>query len=289
MTWRNLGAIVTTKDWQYTQPITGNVVRLRHEVEGGTDNAPYGFKGAIAVAYNYIELYQYRSIYPNVEHDVYVFDNPLENVERRIAVRGQRRYKAAPQWRIVIEEWIPQIPTPIQKIITELANVNENVRRIATSLEIDLAKALYTIRINIGGGDYTDTNGNFWLGRQLEQYQGTYRIHDPIDDPNSYLFESSLNAKVAGYVDNNAPSGEYQISVLAQEWYRDDDTTRYIDIRINGVLVEEGLNIWAQAGGQYKPLVKTYTITTTGGLSIEATGQNNKPIIICALEILQIS
>ncbi len=108
MTWRNLGAIVTNKDWQYTQAITGNIVRLRHFVNGGIGNAPYGCKGAIALAYNYgnlVELSQYRSIYPSNQSFIYSFDNFFPDREARIAIRGQRRYYAAPNWIVYLDYW----------------------------------------------------------------------------------------------------------------------------------------------------------------------------------------
>ena len=109
--WRNLAAIVTGRQWQYTQPLTGSIVRLRHFVDGGVNNTPYGFKGAIVLSFNYagsIEHTQYRSVYPSSNHDVYSFDNLFPNREARIALRGQRRYAYAPNWIIYVDEWIEE-------------------------------------------------------------------------------------------------------------------------------------------------------------------------------------
>ncbi|WP_036488027.1 malectin domain-containing carbohydrate-binding protein [Myxosarcina sp. GI1] len=294
MTWRNLAAVVTTKQWQYTQPVTGNVIRIRHLINGGIGNAPYGFKGAIALAYNYgnlIELSQYRSIYPSTQTFIYSFDNFFSNREARIAIRGQRKYYSAPNWIVYVDSWMSTERPKLEDIDLKLSAISSNIALIASNLDVDPheLKNAYIIRINIGGGDYTDINGDRWIGRELPIYEGNYRTHNPIADPDSYLFESSLNALEAGYIDSNAPDGRYQISFYAQEWYRNDPTTRFIDIYINEVLVEEGLNIWTEAGGQYKPLIKTYTVEIEGGLRVRAVGQNDKPIIICALAIIQIA
>lgn len=112
--WRNLSAVVTDKQWQYTQSLTGSIVRLRHFVEGGINNTPYGFKGTIALSFNYpyeIEYTQYRRVYPSSNHGVYSFENLFPDREARIAFRGQRRYAYAPKWVIYVDEWISNTTT----------------------------------------------------------------------------------------------------------------------------------------------------------------------------------
>lgn len=177
-------------------------------------------------------------------------------------------------------------------LATELTKNYLGLTAVGAALEVDVSKApqdLYVLRLNIGGLNYTDSQGNVWTGQQLPEYEGNYRVHDPIDHPDSYLFESSFNATEAGFSDPTAPDGEYQISFYAQEWYRNDDTVRFIDIYINGVPVETGINIWTEAGGMNKPLIKTYILNIVGGLEVYVTAQNSKYIIACAFEIVQVS
>ena len=91
--------------------------------------------------------------------------------------------------------------------------------------------------------------------------------------------------------------GEYQVKLhFAELWFEATGGgaggagSRVFDVSIEGQLVEDNLDVFAEVGAQ-TPLVKTHTITVTGGVldidfsSLDAVGGTRHPIIN-AIEVL---
>ncbi len=108
MTWTNIGSFKTSKTWLYSSPFTGDSIRVRHILSTYPQNLPWRFSGLIAQVFGYpnaIEFFNVRRLYPKDEHDVLVIPNPFPDRERRIAIRGQRRYQTSIVWTTFIDAW----------------------------------------------------------------------------------------------------------------------------------------------------------------------------------------
>ena len=144
------------------------------------------------------------------------------------------------------------------------------------------------IRINSGGGNYTDSDGNQWQGdRQFAQlsgsdpYRNTIGIDGTTDDP---LFQSERYGKEIHY---NIPiaNGEYTVNLQFAEIYWNKADKRVFDVKIENNLVIDDLDIYAEAGGKGQILEKSFQVDITDGqldLDFNASVDNAK---ISAIEI----
>lgn len=108
--------IVTSKDWQFSQPFEGDYIKVTHEIWNPSDPSdptwlPYPWHGLIAQAeYNPFTLMGVRRLYPSFNRggQIFFFPDGMAINDRRIAVRGQRRWKTRTDWVVTI--WTPSIP-----------------------------------------------------------------------------------------------------------------------------------------------------------------------------------
>ena len=108
MSWKTVGLIETSGQWQTSEPFTGNVIRLRNLFSISQNDLPYGFKGLFAQAFNFpdsVELFDIRSIYPKENSKLYLVKNPFEDRPRRLAIKGQQKYETGIVWQVLIDVW----------------------------------------------------------------------------------------------------------------------------------------------------------------------------------------
>lgn len=111
--WTENSLIVTNKNWQMSQPIQGDFIRVTHEFLNVTslEDVPYPWYGHIAQAeFNPFTLLNVRRLYPadNLGGQIFYFSDSVPISDRRIAVRGQRRWTTAIEWVVTIHT--PTIP-----------------------------------------------------------------------------------------------------------------------------------------------------------------------------------
>ncbi len=131
MTWTNISSIRTDKNWFYSPVFTGDSIRIRHVLSVYPDQLPWRFYGLIAQVFNYpdaIELFNVRRLYPSNQHTVLVIPNPFPNRERRIAIRGQKRYRTPIVWTAFIDVWNQEIFSlnSLENSLNELSQSLEN-------------------------------------------------------------------------------------------------------------------------------------------------------------------
>ncbi|WP_026812697.1 PKD domain-containing protein [Arenibacter certesii] len=152
----------------------------------------------------------------------------------------------------------------------------------------------FALRIN-AGGPQTTYNGNVF---EADQY---FDVGTSLDRPQTGLsqpyrtlrYSSSM---VMGY-NLPVPNGQYTVLLhFAENWFGATGGgaggvgSRVFDISMEGQLVEDNLDVYAEAGAQTK-LVKSYTVTVTGGIldldfsSLAGNGGVKHPIIN-AIEVL---
>lgn len=126
------------------------------------------------------------------------------------------------------------------------------------------------IRVNAGGGDYRDTSGNLWsadFGFNTGDLDNTTSaIAGTSDDPlyQQGRWDPSASPELE-YIFTVA-DGEYIVDLhFADTWSGTFGVgLRLFDIVIEGVLVENDLDIYAEVGSN-TALVKTFNVTVTDG------------------------
>jgi len=166
----------------------------------------------------------------------------------------------------------------------------------------------YLVRINCGGDSYTDSYAQQWQADdslvshswgqdfdgihpyQASQRRVAERIHGTADAP---LFQSFRFGRHRLWYDIPVPAGDYRVELYFMEpWhgktqrvYGDYEGLRIFDVAVNGTLVVDDLDPWAEAGycGALKRVV--YAKAAEGHLRISFPEVKAGQAVICALAI----
>ncbi len=125
-------------------------------------------------------------------------------------------------------------------------------------------------RINVGGGAYTDSQNNVWQQDNYFNTGSSYTTTDTItgttdptlfqterwDDPT--LPELSYSIPVA--------NGKYTVNLGFAEIFYNSAGTRVFDVQVEGQTVLSNFDIYSEAGGKDKALIKTINATVTDGV-----------------------
>jgi chitodextrinase len=132
-----------------------------------------------------------------------------------------------------------------------------------------------TLRINVGGGQYTDVNGDVWAtdygyntGRTSST---TVSINGTLDDPLFQRNRWDLDSAPELIYSFDVPNGNYTVSLYFAETYSGAAVVggRVFDILMEEQLVQDNLDIYSEAGIN-TALVKSYPVSVIDGqLNIE--------------------
>ena len=142
------------------------------------------------------------------------------------------------------------------------------------------------IRINVGGGAYTDTFGNVWQTDSFftggVTYSSTASIANTLNDP---LSQSERYGNFSYTIP--VANGTYAVKLLLSELYWDSLGSRIFDISVGGQLVQDNLDIFAQVGlNQAYEVMLNNVVVTNGILTLGfATEVNNATL--SGIEILE--
>ncbi len=152
----------------------------------------------------------------------------------------------------------------------------------------------FTLRINTGGATTTFDNNEFITDTGFDTGNTLNRPQTGLSEP--YKTFRYSRSKTMAY-DIPVQDGEYTVKLhFAELWFGATGGgsggvgSRVFDVSIEGQLVEDNLDVFAEAGAD-SPLVKTHTVTVTGGVldidfsSLDAVGGTRHPIIN-AIEVL---
>lgn len=146
------------------------------------------------------------------------------------------------------------------------------------------------IAINVGSNaDYTDASGRVWLADRPFK-NGTWgfvgaaatRVYGTPGDPNiretidDGLFQTMCEGLESYKID--VPAGNYQVELMFAETKNEKAGKRIFDVSINSKPVIAGLDL-AASPGAYKPWVKTFDVTTSGGIDISFSSKTGKAIL----------
>ena len=132
-----------------------------------------------------------------------------------------------------------------------------------------------TVLINAGGGPHVDGLGHEWQEDSYFRGGFIYQSSDDIAGTNDDLiFQTERYGNRFTY-EVPVSGGTYDVILHFAEIYFDESQIRNFDVKAEGQLVVEGLDIWAQVG-KNAPFVQAFTITVTDGiLDIEFSTQTS--------------
>jgi subtilisin family serine protease len=143
------------------------------------------------------------------------------------------------------------------------------------------------IRVNAGGGAYTDSQGRQWSADYGYNGGGSYSTGSSISNTNTpWLYQSERWNSGSFQYQFAVPDGSYLVNLKFAEIYFQQRGQRVFNVVVNGQTVLSNLDIVAQAGGPNISLDRQFTVSVTGGqVVIQLIGVIQNPKIN-AIEIV---
>jgi hypothetical protein len=141
------------------------------------------------------------------------------------------------------------------------------------------------IRINSGGGVYTDPIGKVWGAESGCIGGGNQTSAESIDgtDADSLYQSARVGVSACSYT---VPNGSYTVTLKFVETAKSATNQRKFDVLLEGELAFNDLDIFAQAGGRYKALDRSAAIAVSDGkLNIAFMKVTDNPMV-SAIEIV---
>ena len=184
----------------------------------------------------------------------------------------------------------PATITSTQTVTIKAVSNADNVTSGTATVTLTPPVGSFTpIRVNAGGPAYTDSLGQAWSADTGTSGGATYTTGANItgtSDPTLYQSEH-WNGGVLQY-QFNVPSGSYAVKLKFAEIYNTGAGQRVFNININGAAVQSNFDIFAAAGGMNKALDLTFTVASSGAITIQLIPVVSNPKI-SAIEIVQSS
>lgn len=183
--------------------------------------------------------------------------------------------------------------TTYQYSVTALdAAANESPASEASIATLSSGPALPTIRVNAGGGAYTDSEGKIWSADSGYNTGTTRTVTNTIIGTSSQSLYRTERYDSSGGVELaytfNVPNGAYVVRLHFAETYTGTYGVglRIFDVDVQSQRTFEDVDIYALAGGENRPLVlEAPAMVNNGQLQIRFLHQVQNPKIN-AIEIL---
>lgn len=142
------------------------------------------------------------------------------------------------------------------------------------------------IRINAGAGSYTDPANNIWAADNSYSGGGTWSVTNNITNTTTPTLYQTCRWGTFTYQIPVA-NGSYTVKLKFAEISLNAAGQRVFNVAINGSTVLSNFDIFAQAGGKFIALDKSFPVTVSNGqIAIQFTnGSSNSPMVN-AIEIV---
>ncbi len=146
------------------------------------------------------------------------------------------------------------------------------------------AAAATVIRINSGGGGYTDSSGQFWAGDSNFSGGSTASTGAGIGGTGDSGLYQNLRYGNFTY-DLPVANGPYTVNLKFAEWYWNNPGQRVFDVQIEGLHVLTNFDVLAQAG-KNNALDRSFTTNVSdGSLTIQFISRVNYAMV-AAIEVI---
>lgn len=151
----------------------------------------------------------------------------------------------------------------------------------------------FQVRVNAGGPLYFDVENNLWYADQPYSPNGWGYVGgeissttDPIDNTDDDpLYQKYRYSETNFSYQFDVPDGFYEITLLFMEPYWEEAGKRVFDVSIEGKLVLDNLDIYAEVGYDYATSKRFTTTVSDGQLNIDFTPEIGFPVVM-AIQIL---
>jgi N-acetylneuraminic acid mutarotase len=144
------------------------------------------------------------------------------------------------------------------------------------------------IRVNAGGPSYTDPQGNVWAADTGFTGGSAYSTSNAIANTTTpTLYQTERYSPSPLMYMFNVPNGTYAVTLKFAELYFTSAGRRTFNVVLNGQTVETNFDVFAQAGGTFRAIDRSYAVAVTNGqvvIQLSPVIQNPK---INAIEIVQ--
>ena len=178
----------------------------------------------------------------------------------------------------------------IQQTVTVTAtSVADPTKTASGVVTLTPPPAAFTpIRVNAGGGAYTDPGGNLWAADTGYNGGATYITPAAIANTTTpALYQSErYSASPLQYQFNGIPAGTYTVKLKFAEVWLGSPGQRVFNIALNSQTVQTGFDIVAAAGGAFRAVDLSFPVTVSAGqivIRLTAVVENPK---ISAIEIV---
>lgn len=118
MGWIDIGALdADRRDWQLSQPFTGNLIKLVHEV-GDIPPLISNFRGLLAI-YSNNSFFQIQEIFSIPNSQLFLFQDLNLGFNNQVAIKNISRLNKPNQWTIRAYTWDEVINPYIPNIIID--------------------------------------------------------------------------------------------------------------------------------------------------------------------------
>ncbi len=179
----------------------------------------------------------------------------------------------------IVLNYLPDAPH-----LKSLTEINSSILKPAVGYK-------YLYRVNCGGPDYTDKQGNLWMADAHQTNKNTWGSTSWTDDydgmpaffgsqqrtfdvirstDDAQLFQSYRFGMNKLKYNFPVPDGDYKVELyFTESWYgigggMDCNGWRMFDVAVNNKIIIKDLDIWKEAGTD-NALKKTVTVHVTGG------------------------
>lgn len=250
----------------------------------------------------------------------YVFDNlpagqyeiTLYFTEPSATVAGQRVFDVLAEGIVVLDNLDifavsgGQLIAHTEKITTTVSDgqltldfqpvTNTNAIVSAVSVLSVASPPPATFRINAGGLDYTDSNGDLFVADKAYvagDFGYTEGIVNTFPSPVSGTVDDELYQSMRGnkpvsfsYIFDGIPNGTYDITLYFTEPYSTTVGQRIFDVAVEGMVVLDNFDIFAVSGGKFVAHQEAIQAGISDGqLNIEFTPVTNTHALVSAIAV----
>jgi len=168
---------------------------------------------------------------------------------------------------------------PVTSLVSVTITATLNGSKTAT-LTVNPAASFAPVRIDSGGPAYTDSLGQRWIADAGFTGGSPYSVTKAVTNTSdSTLYQTARFGTSFRYV-IPAPAGKYSVTLKFAELYWTAAKGRVFNVTINGTTVLSNFDIFAAAGAAYRAVDKTFTVASSGTITIQFTqGSAGNPMV----------
>lgn len=200
--------------------------------------------------------------------------------------------------------WSPSIGTiagglytaPASITAAQTITVTATVAGVSASAVVTLtppaiAAPVFTpLLVNAGGPNYVDSAGGMWMADTGYADGYTWGVSNAITNTGApALYQTCRYGPAFNYL-FSVPNGSYNVTLKFAEPYFSTPGQRMFNVAINGASALANFDIYAQAGGAFIALDRTFPVTVTNGqINLQFTSGAADMPLVNALAVTQTS